>query len=113
MRLPLIALLAGFAITPAIAQTPAPAPASPPVAAAPAKPAPAAKPGRMTFQQRFDAANTTHDGKLTLDQAKAAKMTRVAQNFDAIDTTKKGSVTMGEIQAYNRAQRAAAKPKAQ
>ena len=61
----------------------------------------------MTMQKRFDAANTSHDGKLTLNQAKAAAYTRVANNFDAIDTSKKGYVTVEDIRAYNRAQRAA------
>ncbi len=89
--------------TPAIA----PAPAASAPAATPA--APPARRHRQTMQQRFDAANTTHDGKLTLDQAKAGHMTRVVQHFDAMDTAKKGFVTMDEIRAYGRAQRAARK----
>ena len=64
---------------------------------------------RRTAKQRFEEANTTHDGKLTLEQAQAAKMTRVAKNFDAIDTEHKGYVTPAEIKAYNKAQRAAKK----
>ena len=74
------------------------------------RPAPAAerpRRQRLTMQERFDAANTSHDGKLTLDQAKAANYTRVVSNFDAIDAKKNGYVTMEDIRAYNRAQRAA------
>jgi hypothetical protein len=56
----------------------------------------------MTLAQRFDAANTTHDGHLTLAQAKAANMTSVVRNYDVIDTAKKGYVTIDEIHAYNR-----------
>ena len=72
--------------------------------------APAARPrrghGHRTIQERFDAANTTRDGKLTLAQAQTG-MPRIAQNFDAIDTAHKGYVTMDDIHAYNRARRAA------
>lgn len=59
------------------------------------------------MQQRYDAANTSHDGKLTLAQALMGHMPRVAKNFDAIDTGHKGYVTMDDIRAYGRAQRAA------
>lgn len=53
------------------------------------------------LQSRFQAANTTHDGKLTRDQA-AAGMPRVAQHFDEIDTQKNGYVTLPQIQAFMR-----------
>ncbi len=104
----LAALLGG----PAYAQTISPmtgTTAAPPAAAAPSA-TPARRTPRMTMQQRFEAANTTKDGKLTLDQAKAAKMTYVARHFDAIDTAHKGYVTMDDIRTHNRAQRAARKP---
>lgn len=61
---------------------------------------------RMTMAKRFEAANTTRDGKLTLDQAQAANMVRVVKNFDAIDTHHNGYVTIEDIRAYNRARRA-------
>ena len=57
-----------------------------------------------TLQERFEAANTAHDGRLTL--AQAAAMPRIARNFDAIDTGRKGYVTIDDIRSYNRAQRA-------
>ena len=59
------------------------------------------------MQQHFDAANTSHDGKLTPAQAKADKWTRVVKNFDAMDTGHHGYVTVDDIHAYNRAQYAA------
>ena len=64
---------------------------------------------RRTAKQRFEEANTSHDGKLTLEQARTAKMTRVAKNFEAIDAGHKGYVTLAEVKAYNKAQRAAKK----
>ncbi len=104
--------------TPSTAPSTAPAPAaSQPSTVAPAMPAPsAAAPSettpkhqahakRMTLQQRFDQANTSHDGHLTLDQAKAG-LPGVARHFSAIDKDKKGYVTMEEIHAYNTQHRA-------
>ena len=61
----------------------------------------------MRMRDRFEAANTTHDGKLTLDQARSANMVRIVRNFPAIDANHQGYVTMQDIQAYGRAQRAA------
>jgi hypothetical protein len=58
---------------------------------------------RQTLQQRFDAANTTHDGHLTLDQATAAKWTYIVKHFTAIDAGKKGYVTVADIRAYAKA----------
>ena len=48
------------------------------------------------LEQRFKAANTSGDGKLTLEQAKAG-MPRVAKNFDKIDVDHKGYVTLQQI----------------
>jgi hypothetical protein len=48
------------------------------------------------LEHRFKAANTTNDGKLTLDQAKAG-MPKVAKNFDKIDTDHNGYVTLQQI----------------
>ena len=69
---------------------------------------PAPRNGSRTLQNRFEVANTTHDGKLTQAQA-AGAMPAVARNFDAIDTGRKGYVTIDDIRTYNRAQRAARK----
>jgi hypothetical protein len=51
------------------------------------------------LQARFAAANTTHDGKLTLAQAQAG-MPRIAQYFEQIDTQKQGYVTLAQIEQF-------------
>jgi hypothetical protein len=53
----------------------------------------------QTMHDRFTAANTTHDGHLTLEQAKAGYKS-VAKKFDAIDKDRKGYVTEADIHAY-------------
>src|ERR1700761_949753 len=50
------------------------------------------------LQTRFANANTTHDGKLTREQA-AAGMPMVAKYFDEIDTQHVGYVTLPQIEA--------------
>jgi hypothetical protein len=119
MRFLIPVLALSLASLPVLAQTTAPAtpaPSSAPAAAAPAAsanapPATGYRKGtrttRTTFQQRFDAANTTHDGKLTKDQAQAARMYSTVKNWDAIDKDKKGYVTADDLKAYAAAQRAA------
>ena len=109
--------------TPSTAPSTAPAPAaSQPSTVQPTMPAPTASAPsataptptahthrthakHTTFQQRFDKANTSHDGHLTLDQAKAG-LPSVAKHFSAIDKDKKGYVTVEEIHAYNTQHRA-------
>jgi hypothetical protein len=91
----------------AFAQTAA-APVSPAPAAAPPATAPASPPGGhwhhgdtiKKWQAKFDAANTTHDGHLTLAQAKAADLIPVETNFTAIDTKNRGYVTFNDILAW-------------
>ncbi|MBN9508673.1 MAG: EF-hand domain-containing protein [Alphaproteobacteria bacterium] len=100
---------------PALAQTttttPAPATSAPATAAPSTSTAPTTTmkkhAHRQTLQQRFDAANTTHDGKLTKDQAAAANWPYVVNNFAAIDKDKRGYVTTDDIRAYARARHAA------
>ncbi|MGU7773066.1 EF-hand domain-containing protein [Burkholderia sp. MR1-5-21] len=53
------------------------------------------------LETRFATANTTHDGKLTREQA-AAGMPMVAQHFDEIDTQQNGYVTVAQIEAFMR-----------
>ncbi len=48
----------------------------------------------------FYAANTTHDGHLTLAQAKAANFKPVVDHFSDIDVKKRGYVTFYDIQAW-------------
>jgi hypothetical protein len=99
MKRLLPALFLAFAVLPASAQTPATAPAAPPASA------PAAHRPHVPLQQAFEQANVTHDGHLTLEQAKAADMKPVARHFTAIDKDKKGYVTVNEIRDYFRANR--------
>jgi hypothetical protein len=52
------------------------------------------------FHEKFDAANTTHDGHLTFEQAQKAGMTMIVQNFKAIDTEHRGYVTFNDVVAW-------------
>jgi hypothetical protein len=67
----------------------------------------AAKPvhHKVTWEQRFTQANTTHDGHLTMDQAKAG-YSSVARHFTVMDKDNKGYVTEDDVRAYYRAQHA-------
>ena len=53
----------------------------------------------VQLQSRFASANTTHDGKLTREQASTG-MPMVAKHFDEIDTQKNGFVTLPQIEAF-------------
>lgn len=71
--------------------------------------------GRKTAQQRFEDANTTHDGHLTEAQAQAAHMRGVATHFAEIDSHHRGYITFDEIRSWRaerRAERKAAREKA-
>lgn len=59
-------------------------------------------PRKEAFIKQFRAANTTHDGKLTPQQAEAGNMPFVAKHFSEIDTANKGYVTLREVGAYFR-----------
>ncbi len=65
---------------------------------------------RLTWEQRFAQANASHDGHLTLEQAKAGYPS-VARHFADIDTDKKGFVTQDDIRAWHKQTRAAHQPK--
>lgn len=63
---------------------------------------------RTTLKQRFDAANTTHDGHLTKAQAEASGHFKLlTRHWSEFDKTGKGYVTMADIHAYYRERRAA------
>jgi hypothetical protein len=118
-------LVCNLAMSPALAQVagedldgPPPATATQPQSTAPlqpgAKPQPSAPmpPGAQPhaqvrrFIERFHAANTAGDGRLTLAQAQAGHMPMIARNFDAIDTQHRGYVTLQDIRAYRQQMRA-------
>lgn len=111
MRILTLAMGAALIAAPAFAQTTPLAPAAP---AAPAVTAPGttaappatttAKPARprVPFVQRFDNANTSRDGRLTLDQAKTAKMTGVIKHFAAIDKDNHGYITKADVEAFRK-----------
>src|SRR5690349_7938425 len=101
---PLIAL--ALAASPALAQTPSAASGAGTVPSAPVPSASTPAPGgasqanpparqtrRLPLQQRFEAANTTHDGHLTLEQARAG-LPHVARHFNKIDKGGKGYDTL-------------------
>jgi hypothetical protein len=50
------------------------------------------------MEQRFKAANTTNDNKLTREQAEKG-MPRIAKNFDKIDVDHKGYITLEQVKA--------------
>lgn len=84
---------------------PAAAWAADPPAACP----PSAHSARLTWQQRFAAANLAHDGHLTQDEAKAG-FPLLARHFDDVDADHKGYVTVDDIRAWRAMQKAAHRP---
>jgi predicted outer membrane protein len=100
----LVPTLAAFALIalPALAQTSSPT-ATQPTAAVKAS-TDTTQHHRLTADERFAKANTTHDGHLTLAQAKAGYPT-VARHFAEIDAAKKGFVTEDQIRAWEKAER--------
>jgi hypothetical protein len=108
MRILLTLLAATVLALPVKAQTTTPTPEQPKTttdSAASDSPAAPTAHKRLTMDQRFQQANTSHDGHLTLDQAKSGYKT-VARHFAAIDQDKKGYVTEEDIRNYLKSQRA-------
>ncbi len=62
---------------------------------------------RRSLAERFAEANTTHDGHLTLAQARDARMNEVVRDFGLIDKDKKGYVTVDGIKQFRHERRAA------
>ena len=83
-------LVCGLTVTPAVAQVLAPTAQFDQTSRA------------HRFVDRFNAANTTHDGRLTLEQAQAARMPMLVRRFHKIDTQHKGYITLSDIRAYRR-----------
>jgi hypothetical protein len=70
----------------------------------PEGPAPELAPERPHgLRARFEAANVTHDGRLTPEQAMMGGMHGIAKHFAEIDRGSRGYVTLQEIRAWRRA----------
>ncbi|MNS72391.1 EF hand [compost metagenome] len=54
---------------------------------------------KAAFAEKFKAADTDNDGKLTRQEAEAG-MPEVAKNFDKIDRKKTGYVTQKQVGSY-------------
>jgi hypothetical protein len=110
-RLSVTALLASLALPGlALAQAAPPAPPPPYAQPEPDVPPPPGAPGRHhhgpgemlhRLQADFTAANTTHDGHLTLPQAQAANLKPVVDHFAEIDTKNRGYITFNDILAWH------------
>lgn len=57
-------------------------------------------------EQRFDAADSNHDGYLSRDEVQSG-MPRIAEHFDEVDTDHDGQLSKAEILAYLKQYRAA------
>lgn len=55
------------------------------------------------IEQRFAQADTNHDGKLTLEEAKSG-MSLIAPFFNDIDASHKGYVTLDQIKDFAKKQ---------
>lgn len=104
MRLSMLFFMALMVASPAMANDPPPKQEVTSTAAT--TPAPTRE--KLTLKQRFERANTTHDGRLTLEQARLGYKS-VAGAFDKIDATGKGFVTIEDIRAWRKAQQVARK----
>jgi len=106
-----LAMLSSAAIAQPAPEGPPPPPdaqGGPPPPDAQAGPPPPGSPPpgtRMPMRARFEQANTTHDGKLTLDQAQAAHMMRIVRHFSEIDADHKGYITWQDMRGWSAAQR--------
>ncbi len=103
-----LALIAALTVLPALALAQSDAP--PPGADQPMPPPPGGWAGHHHGMEhddmgdlldKFYAANTTHDGHLTLAQAKAAGLRPVAEHFAEIDVKQRGYVTFYDIEAWH------------
>ena len=65
----------------------------------PALAASGAQQAMARLSEKFAQADTNHDGKLTLAEAKAG-MPRLATHFDEIDTQHRGYLTLDQIEQF-------------
>ncbi len=100
--MPLRTWLRVFSVIYALAAIPAAAQSPPSVAPpvqSPVPPGPA-RPLARGLVARFNDANATHDGRLTLAQARASHLAWVVRHFAEVDAAGKGYVTLADLQAY-------------
>jgi hypothetical protein len=102
-----LALVSGAALA-----QPMPPDAGPPQGGPP-PPGMAGPPQHMKLADRFAAANITHDGRLTLDQAQAAGWKMVVRHFQDIDHDRKGYVTIQDVKEFHKETHAAKAAQAQ
>jgi hypothetical protein len=102
MRLAFTLAALALLAAPAYAQTTPPAPVTSPETPQAAAPA---QHHRMSMTERFANANTSHDGHLTLAQAKIGYKS-VVRNFTEIDVTNKGYITEADIHTWQKAEHA-------
>jgi len=57
-------------------------------------------PRKPTVEEKFAAANVSHNGCLTYEEARAGRLWGVVKEFQAIDIAHQGCVTLPEIKAY-------------
>lgn len=62
---------------------------------------------KLHGKAKFEAANVTHDGRLTPDQAQAAGWRPVVKHFQEIDADHKGYVTFQDIKVWQHARHVA------
>jgi len=79
----------------------------PPSEQAPPPPAPAMEGAPHGMREKFEAANVTHDGRLTEQQAEAGGLKNIVRHFQEIDRDGKGYVTIQDIHAWHKARHAA------
>jgi hypothetical protein len=54
----------------------------------------------QTLQFAFDAADTSHSGALTREEARAAGLGFIVRHFDDIDVARRGIVTFADVERY-------------
>jgi hypothetical protein len=69
-------------------------------------PSPQGRAEHGSLRARFEAANTTHDGRLTMQQAQAAGLRQLVRHFTQIDREGKGYVTLQDIREFRAARHA-------
>ncbi|HZR35054.1 MAG TPA: hypothetical protein VFA75_06730 [Nevskia sp.] len=116
----IFALIAAFAVGPAVADAADTAPSGrsgmselgdpyvPPAARHPSGEAPTSgealrRQVDAKLQRRFEAADTQHTGQVTREQAQLAGWGYLVRHFDRIDTAHSGSVSLEQVRQYQSA----------